>query len=58
MGVEVAHRPDPDSQLNAVRTGVGAALQLDFGDVLREPLPEEMAKLLRQPCGCQEQVQY
>jgi hypothetical protein len=48
MGVGVARRPDPNSQLNVVRTGIGAALQLDFADILRKPLTEEMAELLRQ----------
>jgi hypothetical protein len=48
MGVGVAHRPDPSSQLDAVRTGIGTVLRLNLADLLREPLPEEMAKLLRQ----------
>jgi hypothetical protein len=48
MEIGVAHRPDPESQLNAVRVGIGAALRLDFSDALGEPLPEEMAELLRQ----------
>ncbi len=43
-----AHRSDASAQLKAVRTGVGAALQTDLSDVLREPLPEEMVELLTQ----------
>jgi hypothetical protein len=48
MGIDVARRPDPNSQIDAVQIGIGAALRSVFAAILREPLPEEMAKLLRQ----------
>ena len=47
MVVGMAHRADA-SNLRAVRSGLGAALRTNCSDVLREPIPEEMAELLRQ----------
>jgi hypothetical protein len=40
-------RPNADD-LRAVRTGVGAALQALYSDVLSEEVPEGIAELLRQ----------
>ena len=46
--VGVPNRPDLNAQLDAVRTGIAAALRLNLAGILREPLPVEMAELLRQ----------
>ncbi len=42
-----AARPNADD-LKAVRTGIGAAVQALYSDVLREEVPDRIAKLLTQ----------
>jgi hypothetical protein len=41
-------RPSPRSHFDSVRAGIGNALRLLYSDVLREPLPDRIAELLRQ----------
>jgi hypothetical protein len=41
------HGTQPDADLKAARTGIGAALRTLHSDALRE-VPERMAELLRQ----------
>jgi hypothetical protein len=44
----MARRPDTHFALEAVRTAIGAELKKIHSGVLREPIPVEMAELLRQ----------
>jgi hypothetical protein len=49
MGGEKITRPNAGLDLEAVRTGIGAALRtLYYPDVLREEVPDRMAELIRQ----------
>jgi hypothetical protein len=41
-------RPNASAALKAVRTGIGTALRTLLSDVLNEPIPDEMAELLKQ----------
>jgi hypothetical protein len=41
-------RPRAESDLQAVRAGIGAAIRTIHSDVLREEIPDRMAALLRQ----------
>jgi hypothetical protein len=41
-------RPNAGSDLEAVRTGIGAAIRTIHSDVLREKVPDRIAELLRQ----------
>jgi hypothetical protein len=44
----MARRPKARSAFDAVRAAIGAELKRRLSNVLSEPLPEEMAELLRQ----------
>jgi hypothetical protein len=44
----MGRRPRPRSHFDAVRAGIGSALRSLHSDVLREPLPDKIAELLRQ----------
>jgi hypothetical protein len=44
----MARRPNARLAFEAVRTAVGAELKRLLSNVLSEPIPEEMAELLRQ----------
>jgi hypothetical protein len=44
----MARRPNVHTASEAIRAAIGAELKRLFSDVLREPVPEEMARLLRQ----------
>jgi hypothetical protein len=44
----MARRPNTRFAFEAVRTAIGAELRRLFSNALREPIPEEMAELLRQ----------
>jgi Anti-sigma factor NepR len=44
----MARRPDNHFALEAVRTAIGAELKKIHSGVLREPIPVEIAELLRQ----------
>jgi hypothetical protein len=46
--VGMGRRPRAGSQFDSVRAGIGSALRLLHSDVLREPLPDRIAELLRQ----------
>jgi hypothetical protein len=48
MLVGMGRRLRARSQFDSVRAGIGSALRLLHSDVLREPLPERIAELLRQ----------
>jgi hypothetical protein len=41
-------RPRAESDLKAVRAGIGVAIRTIHSDVLREEIPDRMAALLRQ----------
>jgi Anti-sigma factor NepR len=41
-------RPSAESDLKAVRAGIGAAIRTIHSDVLREEIPDRIAALLRQ----------
>ena len=41
-------QPDAGFDLEAVRTGIGAAIRTIHSDVLREEVPDRIAELLRQ----------
>jgi hypothetical protein len=41
-------RPSAESDLKAVRAGIGAAIRTIHSDVLREEIPDKIAVLLRQ----------
>jgi Anti-sigma factor NepR len=41
-------RPSAESDLKAVRAGIGAAIRSIHSDVLREEIPDRIAALLRQ----------
>jgi Anti-sigma factor NepR len=41
-------RPRAESDLKAVRAGIGAAIRTTHSDLLREEIPDRMAALLRQ----------
>jgi len=43
-----ATRPDAELDLDAVRTGIGAAIRTIHSAVLREEVPDRIAELLRQ----------
>ena len=44
----MARQPNVRSAFNAVRIAIGAELARLFSNVLREPIPDGMAELLRQ----------
>jgi hypothetical protein len=44
----MARRPNVRSAFEAVRTAIGAELRRLHSNVLREPIPDRMAELLRQ----------
>jgi Anti-sigma factor NepR len=46
--VGMGRRFRPRSPFDSVRAGIGSALQSLHSDVLREPLPDRIAELLRQ----------
>jgi hypothetical protein len=46
--VGMGRRPRVRSQFDSVRAGIGVALRSLHSDVLREPLPDRIAELLRQ----------
>ena len=46
--VGMGRRPRAGSQFDSVRAGIGSALRSLHSDVLREPLPDGIAELLRQ----------
>ena len=46
--VGMGRRPRADSNFEAVRAAIGTALRSLHSDVLREPLPDRIAELLRQ----------
>jgi len=46
--VGMGRRPRAGSDFEAVRTAIGTALRSLHSNVLREPLPDRMAELLRQ----------
>jgi hypothetical protein len=46
--VGMGRQPRARSHFDSVRAGIGSALQSLHSDVLREPLPERIAELLRQ----------
>ena len=48
MLVGMGRRPRAGSQFDSVRAGIGSALRSLHSDVLREPLPDRIAELLRQ----------
>lgn len=48
MLVDMGRRPRARSHLDSVRTGIGSALRSLHSDLLREPLPDRIAELLRQ----------
>jgi Anti-sigma factor NepR len=48
MLVDMGRRPRARSHLDSVRAGIGSALRSLHSDVLREPLPDRIAELLRQ----------
>jgi hypothetical protein len=41
-------RPSAESDLKAVRAGIGAAIRTIHSDVLREDIPDRIAELLKQ----------
>jgi Anti-sigma factor NepR len=46
--VGMGRRPRAGSQFDSVRAGIGSALRSLHSDMLREPLPDGIAELLRQ----------
>jgi hypothetical protein len=48
MLVGMGRRPKPRSQFDSVRAGIGIALRSLHSEVLREPVPDRIAELLRQ----------
>jgi hypothetical protein len=46
--VGMGRRPRARSQFDSVRAGIGSALRSLHSEVLREPLPDRIAELLRQ----------
>ena len=46
--VGMGRRPSARSPFDSVRAGIGSALRSLHSDVLREPLPDRIAELLRQ----------
>ncbi len=46
--VGMGRRPRARSNFDSVRAGIGSALQSIHSDMLREPLPDRIAELLRQ----------
>jgi hypothetical protein len=48
MLVGMQRRPRARSHFDSVRTGIGSALRSLHSDMLREPLPDRIAELLRQ----------
>jgi len=44
----MGHRPRRRSHFDSLRAGIGNALRSLHSDVLREPLPDRIAELLRQ----------
>ncbi len=46
--VGMGRRPKPRFDFEAVRTAIGAALRTHYSEVLREPIPDRMAELLKQ----------
>ena len=46
--VGMGRRPRADSNFEAVRAAIGTALRSFHSDVLREPLPDRIAELIRQ----------
>jgi hypothetical protein len=48
MLVGMGRRPRARSHLDSVRAGIGSVLRSLHSDLLREPLPDRIAELLRQ----------
>jgi hypothetical protein len=46
--VGMGRRPRASSHIDSVRAGVGSALRSLHSDLLREPLPDRIAELLKQ----------
>jgi Anti-sigma factor NepR len=46
--VGMGRRPKADCDFEVVRAPIGAALRTLYSDVLREPMPDRMAEVLRQ----------
>ena len=46
--VGMGRRPETGIDFEAVRTAIGAALRTHYSAVLREPIPDRMAELLRE----------
>jgi hypothetical protein len=46
--VGMDRRPETGIDFEAVRTAIGAALRTHYSEVLREPIPDRMAELLRE----------
>jgi hypothetical protein len=46
--LDMTHRPNAHAHLDSMRAGIGSLLRSLHSDVLREPLPDRMAQLLRQ----------
>jgi hypothetical protein len=44
----MTRRPSTQSHFDSTRAGIGSALRSLHSDMLREPLPDRMAELLRQ----------
>jgi Anti-sigma factor NepR len=48
MLVGMGHRPRARSHVDSMLAGIGGALRSLHSDVLRKPLPDRIAELLRQ----------
>ena len=46
--LDMTHRPSAHANFDSMRAGIGSALRSLHFDLLREPLPDRMAQLLRQ----------
>ena len=46
--VGMSRRPESGIDFEAVRTAIGAALRTRYSEILREPIPDRMAELLRE----------
>jgi hypothetical protein len=44
----MGRRPGAEFDFEAVRIAIGAALRTKYSNVLREPIPDRIAELLRQ----------
>jgi len=46
--VGMGRRPRTGLDFEVVRTAIGAALRTHYSEILREPIPDRMAELLKQ----------